>query len=131
MEEASTSSGRCNVASNAPQQQISSQGLQQAQQPTQIKQPTQTFVSAPSVNSGPETDPPQEGGHVSSFSDFYSIDWTPKEFYVKFRQQLNGYQVAANFEVSLVSTFPDSRLFWSEEHAPAVRLIVAKQFESG
>ncbi|KAL2645522.1 hypothetical protein R1flu_013109 [Riccia fluitans] len=32
------------------------------------------------------------------WQDFYSIDWTPKDVFFKFRQQVEGYQLGANFE---------------------------------
>jgi len=40
-----------------------------------------------------------EGGDVaSSFEDFCSIDWMPKEFFMKFRQHVEGFQLGVNFE---------------------------------
>ncbi|KAG6542497.1 hypothetical protein Mapa_016187 [Marchantia paleacea] len=38
------------------------------------------------------------GPRPASWEDFYSIDWMPKEFFLKFRQQVEGYQLGANFE---------------------------------
>ncbi|KAL2621330.1 hypothetical protein R1flu_001535 [Riccia fluitans] len=34
----------------------------------------------------------------AAWQDFYSIDWTPKDVFLKFRQQVEGYQLGANFE---------------------------------
>lgn len=33
-----------------------------------------------------------------SWDDLYSIDWTPKELFLKFRQNIEGYQVGCNIE---------------------------------
>lgn len=40
--------------------------------------------------------PPGNAVSLSWLSDFYSIDWTPKEYLVKFRQQGSRYRVGAN-----------------------------------
>ncbi|KAJ7524182.1 hypothetical protein O6H91_18G080800 [Diphasiastrum complanatum] len=42
--------------------------------------------------------------NFTAWEDFYRIDWTPKEFLIKFRQQLEGYQLGANFEVNGCNT---------------------------
>lgn len=34
----------------------------------------------------------------TSWDDLYSIEWTPKDFLLKFRQHVDGYQLGANFE---------------------------------
>lgn len=34
----------------------------------------------------------------SSWDDLYSIEWMPKEFFLKFRQHVEGYQLGANLE---------------------------------
>lgn len=34
----------------------------------------------------------------SSWEDLYSIEWMPKEFFLKFRQHVEGYQIGANLE---------------------------------
>lgn len=59
-----------------------------------------------------------EGGDVaSSFEDFCSIDWMPKEFFMKFRQHVEGFQLGVNFEVSFelffFTGFLDFFLFFS------------------
>lgn len=35
----------------------------------------------------------------SSWDDLYSIDWMPKDFFLKFRQHVEGYQIGLNLEL--------------------------------
>jgi hypothetical protein len=54
-----------------------------------------------------------EGGDVaSSFEDFCSIDWMPKEFFMKFRQHVEGFQLGVNFEVSFELFFLTAAMCW-------------------
>ncbi len=54
-----------------------------------------------------------EGGDVaSSFEDFCSIDWMPKEFFMKFRQHVEGFQLGVNFEVSFELFFLTATMCW-------------------
>ncbi|CAM6106617.1 unnamed protein product [Calypogeia fissa] len=41
---------------------------------------------------------PESGVRPASLDDYYSIDWRPKELFLKFRQQVEGYQLGVNFE---------------------------------
>eukprot|EP00249_Psilotum_nudum_P009045 c21672_g1_i1 orf=784-1104(-) len=41
---------------------------------------------------------------ISSWEDLYSIEWIPKEVFIKFRQQVEGYQLGVNFEVNGCNT---------------------------
>ncbi|XP_002962345.2 uncharacterized protein LOC9661781 isoform X2 [Selaginella moellendorffii] len=45
----------------------------------------------------PGTDSTSSSDEIS-WKDLYRINWTPKELRVKFRQQMEGYQLGANFE---------------------------------
>ncbi|KAH7302116.1 hypothetical protein KP509_23G057300 [Ceratopteris richardii] len=40
----------------------------------------------------------------SSWNDLYSIEWMPKDFLLKFRQHVEGYQIGANLEFDLSGT---------------------------
>eukprot|EP00245_Coleochaete_scutata_P010406 TRINITY_DN3632_c1_g1_i1.p1 TRINITY_DN3632_c1_g1~~TRINITY_DN3632_c1_g1_i1.p1 ORF type:complete len:234 (-),score=26.45 TRINITY_DN3632_c1_g1_i1:126-827(-) len=50
-------------------------------------------------------------GSYTRLEDLYHIDWVPKEVFLKFRQQVEGYRLAANLEYQVQLTNPSLRTF--------------------
>eukprot|EP00250_Pteridium_aquilinum_P035603 c9708_g1_i1 orf=292-981(-) len=72
-------------------------GFEKKQRPNAIRmQPIPTNMEARGLDtSNNHEDAP------SSWDDLYNIEWMPKEFFLKYRQHVEGYQLGANLEFDM------------------------------